>query len=68
MCFLFSFTVFLVSLLHCEHLAIGVHFLEWGVADIWWGRLSQMGIGLTLGIIFQLGVCTAGACPGRSLF
>lgn len=22
-----------------------------GVADIWWGRLSQMGIGLTLGII-----------------
>lgn len=23
-CFLFSFTVFLVSLLHCEHLAIGV--------------------------------------------
>lgn len=30
-CFLFSFTVFIVSLLHCEHLAIGVQALwNWG--------------------------------------
>lgn len=28
--FLFSFTVFLVSLLHCEHLAIGVQALDGG--------------------------------------
>lgn len=49
--FLFSFTVFLVSLLHCEHLAIGVQqLLEFGEG----GGAEQMSIGLTLGIIFYL--------------
>lgn len=40
-CFLFSFTVLIVSLLHCEHLAIGVHLLEGGGAE-------QMSIGFDI--------------------